>query len=429
MAAETWQLHKPLPREAAPAVRVARRLREAGHAALLAGGCVRDLLLGGVPSDYDVATAARPEQVCRLFRSTRQVGAQFGVVLVRQGRRWIEVATFRSDGAYSDGRHPDAVAFSTPEADARRRDFTVNGMFLDPAEMRVIDYVCGRLDLAERRLRAIGDPAERFAEDHLRMLRAVRFAARLSFAVEPATLAAIRAEAGKLARVSAERVRDELERMLAHPSRGAAFELLVETGLVQHLWPRVAWSPERLAAAGTRLGRLAVAPRHLGRLEGEAPFELPMAVLLSDRSVPEVHDICRALACSNEQRETIAWLVEHRAALDDPERMPLSRLKRLMAHPAFCLLGPMNRALCDPSQAGPRRGALERRLAVIPPESVRPPPLVTGDDLIARQVPAGPVYGEVLERLYTEQLEERLATREAALRRLDEMLGEKRQNI
>jgi poly(A) polymerase len=413
---ETFQLNRPLPREAGPALQVAGRLRESGHTAVLAGGCVRDLLLGGVPSDYDVATDARPDDVCRLFRATRKVGAQFGVVLVRQGWRWIEVATFRSDGVYSDGRHPDQVTFSTPEGDARRRDFTINGMFLDPAQGRVIDYVGGRLDLAERRLRAIGEPAERFGEDHLRMLRAVRFAARLDFTIEPATLAAVRAAVACLERVSAERVRDELERMLSHPSRCAAFDLLATTGLIRHLWPRADWSSEQAALARTRLGRT----------EQDAPFELAAALLLADRPLPAVHDICRALTCSNQQRETIAWLVLRQADLDDPESVSLASLKKLMAHPAFELLARMSRAVCEPDIAGERWRALRHRLDAIRPETVQPAPLVSGDDLIARQVAAGPIYAEVLDRLYTEQLDEKLTTRAAALRRLDDLLSEPR---
>ena len=195
---ESFPLPAELPPDAGAAVAVVRRLAEAGHVALLAGGCVRDLLLGRPPQDYDVATDAPPERVQKLFRATRHVGAQFGVVLVRSQQRWIEVATFRVDGPYPDGRHPARVTFSTPREDARRRDFTVNGMFCNPLERTVIDYVGGRADLQARLIRAIGEPTDRFDEDHLRLLRAVRFAARLEFELEPLTLAAIRENAAKL---------------------------------------------------------------------------------------------------------------------------------------------------------------------------------------------------------------------------------------
>ncbi|RMF77512.1 MAG: CCA tRNA nucleotidyltransferase, partial [Planctomycetota bacterium] len=197
-------------------------MHDAGHTALLAGGCVRDLLLGAQPQDFDVATDATPERVCELFRGTRRVGAQFGVVLVRQRRTWVEVATFREDFQYRDGRRPEAIRYSDARHDAQRRDFTINGMFLDPLAAELIDYVGGRFDLSARLVRAVGDPAQRFAEDHLRLLRAVRFAARLGFEIEPTTLDAIRAFGDRLPRVAAERRREELDKMFAHPQRARA---------------------------------------------------------------------------------------------------------------------------------------------------------------------------------------------------------------
>ena len=240
---EVYPFRGALPGAAAAAVATVRALANAGHQALLAGGCVRDLLLGQVPQDYDVATDARPERVVALFRATRQVGAQFGVVLVKKHHRWIEVATFRSDGPYLDGRRPVQVTLSDARHDALRRDFTVNGMFLDPLSLRVIDYVGGQPDLAACLIRAIGEPAARFDEDYLRLLRAVRFAARLGFSIEPATLASIREHAPTLASVAAERVREELEKMFAHPTRCQAWDLLGECGLRPFLWPRAGWTP------------------------------------------------------------------------------------------------------------------------------------------------------------------------------------------
>ncbi|HMB05430.1 MAG TPA: CCA tRNA nucleotidyltransferase, partial [Isosphaeraceae bacterium] len=223
------------------ATEVVRQFRQAGHQALWAGGCVRDLLLGLTPSDYDVATDATPEQVMALFRyRTVPVGVSFGVVRVRgplgQGDE-VEVATFRSDGAYVDGRHPESVVFSSPRLDAERRDFTINGMFLDPFTGKVIDFVGGQADLKNRILRAIGDPEARFLEDKLRLIRAVRFAARFDLAIEPATRVALRAMASQIAVVSAERIAQELRRMLVHESRAQAIDLAMETGLVAVVLP------------------------------------------------------------------------------------------------------------------------------------------------------------------------------------------------
>lgn len=250
----SFPLPSELPAAAEGAIAIARKLIRAGHVALLAGGCVRDLLLGREPQDYDVATDAPPARVGELFHPTRLVGARFGVVLVLRNRQWIEVATFRSDGPYLDGRHPTQVHFTDAHEDARRRDFTVNGMFLDPLKRTVIDYVDGQADLQAGLIRAIGDPTARFDEDQLRLLRAVRFAARLAFTIEPQTLTAIQANAAKLASVAPERVREELEKMLVHPQRRQAFRLLRETGLLPHLWPHASWQPQQIAAADTLLG-------------------------------------------------------------------------------------------------------------------------------------------------------------------------------
>lgn len=358
---ERVPLERELPRAAGAALAIVRRLVDAGHTALLAGGCVRDLLLGREPEDYDVATDAPPERVRRLFRAARLVGAQFGVVLVRQYGRWVEVATFRSDGPYRDGRHPVQVTFSDARADAQRRDFTVNGMFLDPLAMEVADYVGGRADLAARLIRAIGDPVARFEEDHLRLLRAVRFAAKLDFAVESATLAAIRTHAAKLARVAPERVREELEKMLTHPARRRALELLVDTGLLSHLWRGATWNPDQVQAAATLLERL----------DERVSFEAAFAALVADRPVAEVHAIGRALAFSNEQRESVAWLVEHQGDFDDPDRLSLAGLKRLRVHRAF----PALRELAAARPGGRRHVlAIDARLAQIPPSQIQPPP-------------------------------------------------------
>jgi len=405
-----------LPDAAEPAVAIVQGLRDAGHTALLAGGCVRDLLLGREPSDFDVATDASPESVCALFRATRKVGAQFGVVLVRKHGRWVEVATFRSDGPYLDGRHPATVTFSDARHDAERRDFTVNGMFLDPASCAIIDYVGGQADLASRVIRAIGDPARRFAEDHLRVLRAPRFAARLDFAIEPATASAIRSAGPQLARVAAERIRDELERMLATPTRRRAWQWLDDLGLLPHIW--------RGAAVGSWT---AARVDHVGHLfehvSPDAPFVLALAIILGDVAPVQVDALCRELACSNDEREDVVWLVEHQGDLDQPGRPSRAEFKRLMAHRAFPALRGWAHARARLAPDGATRSAeLETRLATIPPESVQPPPLITGGDLIARGVVPGPAFSVVLDDLYTQQLNETLQTREAALAALDAAL-------
>lgn len=404
----------PLPPAAEPAVWIVRHLVDAGHEAVLAGGCVRDLLLGLEPEDFDVATDAPPDRVGALFPATRLVGAQFGVVLVKRQRRWVEVATFRSDGPYLDGRRPSRVTMTDARHDALRRDFTVNGMFLDPLGMRVRDYVGGQADLAARLIRAIGDPSARFSEDYLRLLRAVRFAARLVFPIEPATHAAIRAHAPQLARVAAERVLQELEKMWSQPTRRAAWRLLRECDLLPYLWPGAGWDADAWARAD----------QLLDRLPGDAPFELVMAILLADRSRADVVQIGRALTMSNDQTETTAWLVAHQADLDQPAAPRLAALKRLMAHRAFAALRMWAEARYVAHDDGAvRRVALAQRVAEVPPAAVQPVPLVNGDDLKDRGIEPGPVYAQVLGELYTRQLDEELTDRAAALHALDAWLA------
>lgn len=403
-----------LPADADAALDVASTLRDAGHAALLAGGCVRDLLLRLTPKDYDVATDAPPTRVQQLFRNTRAVGVAFGVILVRRQKRWVEVATFRTDGDYADGRRPQSVEFSDVQHDALRRDFTINGMYLEPVSRRILDYVGGRRDLAARLIRCIGEPKTRFAEDHLRLVRAVRFAARLGFTIEPATLDAIRQEAPHLARVASERVRDELERMLNHPSRATALRLLLETGLSRRLWstaPPASDDELRGAIAATE------------SLTHAAPFEAVLAMLLRERGDADVARVTRALACSNEQRDAIRWIVAHQQDLDDPAAVALSALKRLMAHPAFEQLRLIVATRHAASPDGAKRtAALDARVAAIDPAAIQPHPFITGDDLLSRGVPQGPAYKRILDELYTLQLDERIGTRDQALAALEQRL-------
>ncbi len=403
-----------LPPEAQPSVETVRRLADAGYRALLAGGCVRDLLLRRPPKDFDVATSALPDEVCRLFKPARRVGAHFGVVLVRKGGAWIEVATFRADGPYLDGRRPQSVTFCGEIEDAQRRDFTVNGLFYDPRAEQVLDYVEGRLDLEKRLLRAIGRPQERFREDHLRLLRAVRFAAALEFEIEPDTWQAMREAAPRVAGVAVERVLEELNRTLTHPTRSRAVRLLESSGLLPHLWPQSGWTPERAAAATDRLQALVP----------DGSLAAAWALLLADQTVDEVCRVARALSASNDLRETVAWLVEHQYDLLNPDGLSLAELKRLAAHDAFDALRDVVEVRWRSLDDGPqRRAALARRLEVLTPEMLQPAPLVTGDDLVARGIPTGPRYKQVLDLLYARQLNEQVVTREQALRELEELLG------
>jgi len=397
------------------AVAIVRRLHAHGHVAYFAGGCVRDMLLGREPKDYDIATDAQPAEIVRLFRRTRKVGARFGVVLVREGPYWIEVATFRTDLSYSDGRHPDAVCFSTPEEDARRRDFTINGMFFDPIEEKVIDFVGGREDLEARRLRAIGEPRHRFSEDHLRVLRAVRFAAAYGCRIEPATWEAVREMAPTIRDVSAERIREEMEKSFDGPHRGESLRLMDEAGLLPYLWEGATWSADHVRTARAVLSHL----------PPDAGFGPVLAVLLLDRPVKEVHRICRALTCSNRTREHVAWLVEHKDALAEPARLTLADLKLLMQSPWFPDLLAQFAAMCKAEgRSLDAYEAVRARAAAIPAEEIRPPPLVGGEDLKAMGLREGPVFKAILDRIYYAQLNNELSSREAALQRAAEAARE-----
>lgn len=403
-----------LPAAAEPAVLIVHRLREAGHEALLAGGCVRDLLLELAPKDYDVATAAHPQVVMSLFPATRQVGAQFGVVLVRSRRVWVEVATFRSDLEYRDGRRPSGVRFTDAEHDARRRDFTINGMFLDPMKGAVLDFVGGQRDLEARCVRAIGEPAQRFAEDLLRLLRAVRIASRLDFEIEARTLAAIRDLASRLCDVAAERVREELEKMLAHAGRARALQGLESTGLLSYLWAGAAWSDAELARARPWLACLAP----------QASFVAALSCLLAEKTGAELERISRRLTLSNEQREGLQWVVGQIRHWTDPERPSLADLKQCLASPAFEDLHAVLSAmyLAEPGATG-RREILANRVAGVAADAIRPAPLISGEDLLARRLPQGPLFKQLLDELYTRQLNEEFGSREAALSVLDRLLA------
>jgi poly(A) polymerase len=422
------------------AFHVLKTLRAAGHEALLAGGCVRDFLLGKPPKDHDVATSATPDQVVALFPGARTVGAHFGVVIVRHDHEHVEVATFRTDGSYKDGRRPQTVSFSTAEEDAKRRDFTINGIFRDPIDNRIIDYVGGQEDLRARRLRAIGDPHRRFEEDRLRLLRAVRFAATLGFEIEPDTWSAVRAHAGGLGDVSAERIRDELIKILLCPTRLRGFDLLVDSGLMAVVLPEILdlrgveqppqWHPEGDVFVHTRL--------MLSLLPEQASLPLVLAVLLHDIAKPATftrdangrirfngHDklgaemsetLLRRLKFPNDVIEPVTGMVERHMTFKDVPKMRRSTLRRLMARPTFADELELHRVDCLGSNGLLDNHAfLLAKQAEFASEPLLPTWLLTGADLIAAGWSPGPELGRALTAVQNAQLEGQVATREEAL--------------
>lgn len=411
------------------ALDVVRRLREAGHVAYFAGGCVRDALLGLEPKDYDVATNAPPQRVRELFRNSQAVGAAFGVILVRHHGSQIEVATFRSDGGYADGRRPTEVRFTTAEEDAKRRDFTINGLFFDPVDDRVIDYVGGQEDLRNKLLRAIGDPDKRFEEDHLRLLRAIRFAARFGLTIEPATSAAVQSHAKRLARISPERIAEELRLMFARDdAEWAWFALRKEyPGLGETIFrfagPAPDWS--RGGAGDLNLFR--------GRESGRVwPFGLQLAAASLEWAMhqeatadveshvqPErvkrmVRALRQSLRISNDEAEEMEGSLTGLGMIlrDKPPRV--ATVKRFLARPT----APLTRELLAQLSCLIGQGnveALEGTLREASQTEYAPAPLITGDDLTTRGLHPGPVFKRVLDAVYDEQLEGRVVAREQAI--------------
>lgn len=382
----------------ATALQVIEKLCAAGHVALLAGGCVRDKLLSRDPKDFDVATDAIPDQVRRLFPHTREVGAKFGVVLVRWHGHDTEVATFRADGGYSDGRHPDAVRFGDQVEDAKRRDFTINGLFFDPVENRVIDHVEGRADLRARIVRTIGDPERRFEEDHLRMLRAVRFAARLNFRIESNTMTAIRRLGEHLRAISAERVWQELEAILTAPTRAIGWDLLLATGLRSHLQEHWTPDPDDDEIVRRRLHALPAEP---------IPSMLALAAVLASYGASQRNAIATGLRLANRLIKTVDWLVGSLVKLRDTRTMELADLKLLMANDYWSELVELLRV--DLAATGSNRQRYDDVLdwaATVPQRAVAPPPLLDGNDLQEMGLSAGPRIGQVLHELYRAQLNE-----------------------
>ena len=435
------------------AIEIVRTLRSRGHQAYLVGGCVRDLLLKREPADYDVATDATPPQVMEVFPETYAVGAQFGVVLVpavpgtirdtgEHGGKTIvvEVATFRSDLGYSDGRHPDEVRFSKdPCEDVLRRDFTINGLMLDPVSGEVLDFVGGREDLRTGIVRAIGEPEQRFAEDKLRMLRAVRFAARFGYRIDSPTFAAIGRLAPRIHQVSRERVREELTKMLTEGRAKRSFQLLDESGLLDQVLPEISkmkgveqppeFHPEgdvfvhtlllleKLEAGGSKtlawgallhdIGKpptFRIAPDRI-RFDGHVEVGVKMAA-----------EICRRLRFSNEETDQILALVQNHMRFADVRRMKESTLKKFLRLPGFEEHLELHRIDCLSSNGITESYDYAReKLGSMPPEQIRPQPLLTGHDLIEAGYEPGPRFKQILDAVEDAQLEGRLGSRDAAM--------------
>ncbi len=397
----------PAANEREFSIEVIQKLRDAGHEALWAGGCVRDLLLEREAGDFDVATSARPEEVRELFKRTLNVGAAFGVIIVlgKKSQGQIEVATFRADGEYLDGRRPNEVTFCSAEQDALRRDFTINGMFYEPIAKNVIDYVGGKQDLEAEVIRAIGNARDRFEEDKLRLLRAVRFAARLNFALEPETAAAVREMAVQINVVSAERIAEEMRKMLRHPHRAIAMQLCRDHELLNNVFPELASASDE---------QWAVVHGVIGRLEPSASFEVAMASLLSSLGKKAVSEICRRLKLANKESDAIVWLVEYINALSNASEFSLAKLKRLLAKPLVRELIALVTARDEVSDKVDSAFCCDY-LANTPADVIDPTPLLTGDDLIANGFKPGPKFKSLLDSVRDAQLNGEITSFEAAL--------------
>jgi putative nucleotidyltransferase with HDIG domain len=425
---------------------VIAKLREAGHQAYLVGGSVRDLLLGAQPKDFDVSTDARPERIMGLFPQSGQVGAHFGVVLVRDAGAQVEVATFRSDHEYADGRRPASVHFeSDPREDVLRRDFTINGLMMEAATGEVLDYVGGRADLERRMVRAIGDPDARFLEDHLRLLRAVRFAARLGFEIESATFEAMARHHALILKVAAERVREELTRILTEGGARRGFELLDASGMLADLLPEVAamkgvgqppefhpegdvWTHTLLLLEGLDHPTPTLAWGALLHDVGKPPtFRVAERIRFDghvEAGVKLAHGILNRLRFSRDDMEQVEALIANHMRFKDAHRMKQSTLKRFLRMPDFSEHLELHRLDCMASNGNLENYELvQRKLEELPEEQLKPAPLVTGTDLIAEGYEPGPRFGEMLAAVEDAQLEGRVRSREEAMKMVRGMFG------
>jgi len=427
---------------------IVARLQGAGFAAFWVGGCVRDFLLGREPQDFDIATDAKPEQVEKLFRKTIPVGKKFGVIIVLEGGHQFQVATFRAEADYQDGRRPEKIEFANAEADALRRDFTVNGLFYDPLTQKIHDWVGGEKDLRAKIIRTIGAPEERFGEDHLRMLRAVRFAAQLDFQIAPETFSAIQSLAPKIKIISAERIREELVKLFAPPHAARGLVLLRDSGLLEHILPELAatvhceqspdFHPEGSVFNHIRL--------MLEKLPPDADPLLPWAVLLHDIAKPatakrdaatgRIHfyghekvgaemaeEILRRLKFSNQQIEEIVAAVKHHMQFKDVKLMRKATLRRMLLRETF----PLELELHRLDSLGSHGDLEHYDFCVAAAEELKQqpeihPPLLTGDDLLALGIPRGKRIGELLHELRDKQLAEEIRSADEARKWIKRML-------
>ena len=409
------------------ALEAVRRLQAAGYQALWAGGCVRDLLLERSPKDYDIATNATPDEIRRVFghRRTLAIGQAFGVIcwILPRGAGQIDIATFRRDAGYSDGRHPDRVTFSTAEEDALRRDFTINGLFYDPLQDQLRDYVGGREDLRAGRIRAIGDPQARFAEDKLRMLRAVRFAATFEFELEDGTRQAICRQAGELAVVSAERIREELRQMLVHSQRRRAVELLATCRLLPVVLPEAPSPavPELWDPLLQILARL-----------GPASFPVVLAVLVRgsepSRGLQHVPTIAHRLRLTRQEQRLLKFLLDHETAVRQARRCPWPRLQRILIESASQELLGYARAVAETLDGHTADIDFCQQQLALPAEQLNPPLLLSGDALRRAGLPPGPAYRSALAAVRDAQLENRLQTPEQALELAREIIAREQES-
>lgn len=425
----------------AAAIDIIGKLQEKGHIAYLAGGCVRDMLRGETPKDYDIATSALPEEITSIFTKTREVGVHFGVVIVIVNNQAFDVATFRNDGSYKDGRHPEEVTFSTPQDDTARRDFTVNGIFFDPISEKYIDFVEGKSDIDKKVIRAIGEPNLRFQEDHLRLLRAIRFAARFDYEIEAETWNSIKSNASGISKISKERIRDELTKILLNENRVLGFDLLVESGLMEHIIPEILqlkgceqppqFHPEGDVFVHTRL--------MLSLLKDAPSIELVLSVLLHDIGKPATysfdeeadrirfngHDklgaemseqILRDLKFSNSIIEDVVQMVANHMTFKDVQKMRQSKLKRFMSRSTFNDEIELHRVDCLGSWGGlDNYDFLNKKMVEFANEPIIPQPLLTGKDLIKLGWSPGPDLGQTLNSVQDMQLEGKLNSKDEAL--------------
>ena len=399
------------------AIKIVKRLRSDGFDALLAGGCVRDMLLGRTAKDFDIATNAYPKDVMKLFKRTLKVGAKFGVVIVLLENRQVEVATFRTETGYVDGRHPGKVKFANAAEDAARRDFTINGMFYDPLKKKVIDYVNGQADLKKRIVRTIGVPRERFGEDYLRMLRAVRFSTQLGFTIEPRTWSAICRNAKNITKISGERTRMELEGILVNPNRSAGVSLLIESRLAEAIFPGFISEHTKLAI------------KLLAQLRKKVDFALALACLFAGFETDFALKKCAILKLSRSENKHIRFLLTNRGKLLD-DRMSLGRLKMILAEPYFWDLYELQRAIQKAEGDGRKAIAplikLRKRIKALGDVELRPKPLLNGYDLMRLGAVPGPAVGQLAEEMYIAQLEGKLQTVEQAEQWVEKWLQKRR---